>query len=88
MPYTPSHVLHEDCRVGAKGKGHAIDRPHILYKRRQSKAQIHLFMESIQPGSHVFFGEHKGVGSVIESVVFFTERAGEREGEAAKKGTP
>jgi hypothetical protein len=42
----------------------------------------------IQPGSHALFGKHKGVRSVIEHIMFFTEGARERERQAVKKTAP
>jgi hypothetical protein len=88
MPYTPSHVLHKDRRVDGKAEGNTIDGFHILFKSSQPKTLIHLFVKMIQPGSHRLFREYKWSRSIIEHVVFFTERAREREGQAMKKTTP
>jgi hypothetical protein len=88
MPYTPSHVLHKDRRIGAKAEGYTIDDLHILCKSGQPKALIHLFVKMIQPGPHGLFGEHKWPRSIIEHIVFFTERAREREGQAMEKAAP
>jgi hypothetical protein len=88
MPYTPSHVLHKDRRVGGKAEGNTIDGFHILCKSGQPKALIHLFVKMIQPGPHRLFGEHKWPRSIIEHIVFFTERAREREGQAMEKSAP
>jgi hypothetical protein len=80
VPYTPSHMLHKDRRVGAKAEGNLIDCLHVLLKSGLPETLIHQFMEMIQPGSHTLFGKHKGVRSVIEYIMFFTKRAREREG--------
>jgi hypothetical protein len=88
MPYTPSHVLHKDRRVGAKAEGNTIDDLDVLCKSSKSKALIHLFVKMIQPGPHAFFREHEWVRSVIEHIVFFTERARKGESQAMKKTAP
>jgi len=88
VPYTPPHVFYEDRRVGAKCKGNTIDGSDVLRKSGQPETLIHLFVEMIQPGPHALFGKHKGVRSVIEHIMFFTERAREREGQDVKKAAP
>jgi hypothetical protein len=88
MPYTPSHVLHKDRRVGAKAEGNPIDGLDVLFKSSKSKALIHLFMKMIQPEPNGLFGEHKWPRPVIQHIVFFTERTRKREGQAMEKSTP
>jgi len=45
-------------------------------------------MEMIEPRPHTLFGKDKGVRSVIQHIVFFTEWARKRKGKAMKKTTP
>jgi hypothetical protein len=47
MPYTPSHVLHKDRRVGGKAERNTIDGLHILCKRGQPETLIDLFVKMI-----------------------------------------
>jgi hypothetical protein len=88
MPYTPSHVLHKDRRIGAKAERNTIDNLDVLCKSGQPKALIHLFVKMIQPGPHRLFGEHKWARSIIEHIVFFAEWTRKREGQAMEKSAP